>query len=200
MPMKTRFVRMLFVAAMFVAVKPQALDAQTASTRFPTRWSIEASVGKSGGAGGNPRAQHANGGVADVGVTLGLREGSAGTMLAAATYGLHLDNGQDLSCPLDPVTMGCIPDYPEFSGPSLLAGWQSPRPERGSLRLLAGPGLYRANNRDIGNTLGWLARVDIASPSLMRVSLVGSARATLVPNAEGTRYRQTALGLGLRIH
>jgi hypothetical protein len=198
--MKTLFVRMLSVAVIFVAVRPQALDAQAASTRFPTRWSIEASVAKSGGHGGNPRAMHANGGVADIGVTLGLREGSAGTLLAAATYGLHLDNGKDATCPVDPVTMACVPDYPEFSGPSFLAGWQTPRPERGSLRLLAGPGLYRANNRDIGNTLGWLARLDIASPTLMGISLVGSARATVVPNAEGTRYRQTAFGLGLRIH
>ncbi len=198
--MKTHLVCTLFAAALFVAGKPQALDAQAASTRFPTRWSIEIGLGGSHDRGGNPRAVKENFGVADVGATFGIREWSSGTLLAGVNFSGYLNNGSDLVCPIDPAGGGCIPDHPEFSSSSLLAGWQTPRPERGSLRVVAGPGVYRAANRGLGNTLGWQARADLATPSFARVSLVGSVRATVVPNAEGTRYRQRVLGLGIRIH
>ncbi len=198
--MKTLFVRMLFATATFVALTPHLLDAQAAGRRFPTRWSIEVGLGGSHDRGGNPRAVKENFGVADLGATFGLREWTAGTLLAGVNFSGYLNNGSDLVCPLDLASGGCIPDHPEFSSSSLLAGWQTPRPERGSLRVLAGPGVYRAGNRGFGSTLGWQARADIATPSIARVSLVGSARATVVPNAEGTRYRQRVLGLGIRIH
>lgn len=174
------------------------LSAQTAQQS--RRWSFEAGIGGSRDLGGEPSAVRENFGVAELGITSGFRHRSTGSLLAGITYSRYLNNGSDLVCPLLPGVPECVLDHPEFSAFSMLVGWQTPRPERGSVRVLAGPGVYRAGNRDIGNTLGWLARADVASPSFMRISLVASFRASVVPKAEGIRYRQRFLGVGLRIH
>jgi hypothetical protein len=183
-----------------VATAMSCVGAVSAQTSHLRRWSVEAGLGRSRDGGGNPRAVRENVGVADIGTTLGFLRRSTGSLLAGVNYSGYLNNGSELVCPVEPGAPGCIPDHPEFAAASALVGWQTPRPERGSLRLLMGPGLYRADNRDIGNTLGWLARADVASPSLMRISLVASFRASVVPKAAGIRYQQRVLGLGLRIH
>jgi hypothetical protein len=196
--MRVRLVAQFTTLVAVALCSADTLWAQTAQES--RRWSLEAGIGGSRDLGGDPRAVRENFGVAELGVTSGFRHRSTGSLLAGINYSRYLNNGSNLLCPVQPGVPGCIPDHPEFSAASVLVGWQTPRPERGSLRVLAGPGVYRAGNRDLGNTLGWLARADVASPSLMRISLVASFRTSVVPKVEGIRYRQRVISLGLRIH
>lgn len=194
-------IRVLLQLTTLVAValcNAGVLSAQT--SHLLRRLSVEGTFGLPRVRGGDPLERDNNLGVVDLGVTFRARDSRRGSLLLGINRASYLPHGNDLTCPIRPGTTRCVPDYPEFAATSLLVGWQTPRPARGSLRLLMGPGLYRADNRDIGNSLGLQARVDVASPALWHVSLVTSARAWVVPNAEGTRYRQTMLGLGLRIH
>jgi hypothetical protein len=184
-----------------VAIAMSCVRAVSAQTSNPLqRLSVEGTFGLPRVRGGDPLERDNNLGVVDLGVTFRALDSRRGSLLVGVNRASYLPHGNDATCPVRPGTTRCVPDYPEFAATSLLVGWQSPRPQRGSLRLLMGPGLYRADNRDIGNSLGLQARIDVASPALWHVSLVTSARAWVVPNAEGTRYRQMMLGLGLRIH
>lgn len=194
-------IRVLVQLTTLVAVALCNAGVLSAQTSNPLRrLSVEGTFGLPRVRGGDPLERDNNLGVVDLGATFRVYDSRRGSLLVGVNRANYLPHGNDATCPIRPGTTLCVPDYPEFAATSLLVGWQSPRPARGSLRLLMGPGLYRADNRDIGNSLGLQARVDVASPTLWHVSLVTSARAWVVPNAEGTRYRQTMLGLGLRIH
>jgi hypothetical protein len=63
--------------------------------------------------------------------------------------------------------------------------------------VLAGPGLFYTDNN--GNAGGVQARVDLATPVLYHVALVGSLSGALVPSFHGETYQPGSIGIGIRI-
>jgi len=50
-----------------------------------------------------------------------------------------------------------------------------------------------------GTALGLQGHADIASPPIIHLSLVASARGALIPNFEGHLHAMTGFGIGVRI-
>ena len=119
-----------------------------------------------------------------------------GALLLGASGGVQGSVGGDAVC--TPASGGgCRADYPRFAGGSVLAGWEAARARSASLWLLAGPTFHRA---DVGgHAVGVQARVELATPPVARLALVGSARAMYLPAYRGDAYLLQAFGLGLRI-
>jgi hypothetical protein len=92
---------------------------------------------------------------------------------------------------------GCVGDFPMFFSIAAIGGVEVGRAHRATARLLAGPAYFREDEGE--QTFGMQARFDAATPAILHVSLVASARASLLPNFRGDRYALTTLGVGVRI-
>ena len=157
--------------------------------------SVEASVGTSYGYGGGDRMNR-EGYALDGLVAWRARPLWRGALLLGASAGRHGSMGADAVCSLTP-TGECRPGYPRFTGGSLLAGWEAARARSASLRVLVGPSVQRAEAG--GGALAVQARVELATPPLARLALVGSARGSYLPAYRGEAYLLQALGIGLRL-
>ena len=88
---------------------------------------------------------------------------------------------------------GCLPNYPAFALLAALVGWES---SRGVVRGMAGLGY--ADGEKSHSALGLQSRLDVALPVFRHLALIGSLRATVIPNYLGATYGIGAIGLGLR--
>jgi|JI10StandDraft_1071094.scaffolds.fasta_scaffold14741_8 hypothetical protein len=186
-------IRLTCAAAIAVTVST-AMSAQS-RRELPLSW--EATLGAARGRGGPTLAPYRDGVAVDAGVTWAFHDVRGGPLLLGLNVAKQAHIVDNLICPVS--AGGCVPYYPQFLATSVLFGWQSSRPERGRIRLLGGPGVYSASDRDIGATPGWQGRVDLSTPPLWHTALVLSARTWVIPRAKGVRYRQHMFGGGIRI-
>ena len=66
-----------------------------------------------------------------------------------------------------------------------------------TLRALAGPAVFHDGTR--GTAAGLLGRADLASPPLLHISIVASARGEVIPNFDGHVHGMMGFGFGVRI-
>jgi hypothetical protein len=156
--------------------------------------SLEASAGVGTGAGGE--FQSRAGFAFDGFIGLRVRQANRGGTVAGLTGGIQgaLASGDD--CLLTP-SGGCVPDFPLFYSAAALLGWEAAGTRGPSLRMLAGPAYYRADEG--GAALGLQARLDVATPALLHVALVASVRGAVLPNFRSDALRLAAAGLGVRL-
>lgn len=183
------------MCAAFVAVSVSTTMSAQSGRESPL--SVEATLGAARGRGGPALAPYRDGVAIDAGVTWAFHDVRGGPLLLGLNVAKQTHIGDDLLCPAS--AGGCVPYYPQFLATSVLFGWQSSRPERGRIRLLGGPGVYSASERDIDPTPGWQGRIDLSTPPLWHTALVVSARTWVIPKANGVRYRQHMFGGGIRI-
>ena len=191
----SRVVRLMCAA--FVAVSVSTVTSAQSGRESPL--SVEATVGAARGRGGPVLAPYREGVAIDAGVTWAFHQVRGGPLLLGLNVAKQTHIGDDLLCPVLAGSTSCVPYYPQFRATSLLFGWQSSRPERGRIRLLGGPGVYSASERDVDATPGWQGRIDLSTPPLLHTALVVSARTWVIPKANGVRYRQHMFGGGIRI-
>ncbi|MEP6834808.1 MAG: hypothetical protein ABJB74_15545 [Gemmatimonas sp.] len=127
--------------------------------------------------------------------------GSSRSLLAAANFSVfaNLPN-EDCVVPRDSngeFTVGCLKDFPEGRLISALVGVEQRLGNNLSLRLFAGPTLFRPFH-DHGK-YGTLTRVDIAVPASSRGAFVVWAQGGFLPIQNSTRGRVMMAGLGLRV-
>ena len=122
-----------------------------------------------------------------------LRVGTLVLGLNAAAAG-QLGNGD--SCLINFVDNSCAPDYPQFTTFGVMAGVELAG-RAGTVRALIGPALFYTDGN--GNAGGAQARIDLASPTLYHVALVGSLGGALVPSFHGDSYQLGSIGIGIRI-
>jgi hypothetical protein len=159
--------------------------------------SLEASAGVGFGRGGTFRDRTA----IALDATLGWRIGetASGAMVLALSGGVQGNSGATDICVIAPDG-GCVPAYPLFYSLGAAAGWEWARGRGASARVLAGPAYYRAVRRDGGGgTVGLQGRVDLATPALWRVALVGSLRGAVLPSLRGDAHTLGTAGLGVRV-
>ena len=91
----------------------------------------------------------------------------------------------------------CIPDYPRIFTLGVFFGVEQ-RGRIGAVRILAGPTHYRIDGG--GSALGGQARLELVSPSVHRIAVVGSARGGMVWHLDRQDFRMGAVGIGLGIY
>ncbi len=91
----------------------------------------------------------------------------------------------------------CIPDYPRLYTLGIFFGIEQ-RGRVGAARLMAGPTHYRVDGG--GGALGGQLRLELVSPSVHRIAVVGSARGGLVWNLDRQDYQLAAVSIGLGIY
>lgn len=180
--------KQLLVAALFVALARVATAQR--SGRFAL--DLDATVGTSAG-GIYPDRGYVG---IDLLGALRLRETSRGAWVGAVGAGVQGGFGNGDRCLVIPTRSGCVPDFPSLTSWSALAGWESGRSGQASLRVLAGPILYSGGG---SSTVGAAARVDLATPSLLHVALIGTGRASFVSELRGGATRLWSAGVGVRL-
>lgn len=156
---------------------------------------VDLGVGLAVGQGGGPWANREGPGLSVVVAGKGRRIGRGALIVGANAHA---------SSPLTPLADcvrrldgGCVPDYPSMTAGGLFAGWEAQRGASGSaLRLTIGPVFMRGE--DLGSSLGAQGRVDAATPSLGRASLIGFAH-VITAQLRDTRYQVPMFGAGVRI-
>ena len=161
---------------------------------------VDLTLGLSSGSGGCP-ARIRTGLAADAFIASPVKRLARGALLGGMAAGLQGPVqilGTD-ACyfyePSDPSP--CDPKFPIFYSAVALAGWAAGGPQTGTVRALAGPGYFV--EPDAASTLGLQTRVDLATPSVLHLALVASARGAILPRYQGRTLRLAAFGLGLRI-
>jgi hypothetical protein len=91
----------------------------------------------------------------------------------------------------------CGPNWPFFSSTSALVGLGFAPPHKLSAQITGGLGSYRDNFR-VG-ALGLSSALDIATPPLRRLALVGWGKAAMLPNYRGRSVTIRSAGLGIRV-
>jgi hypothetical protein len=128
-----------------------------------------------------------------------IRPAAAGAVLVALTGGVQGSPDATDLCTIAP-NGGCVPAYPLFYSVGALAGREWARTRGASARVLAGPAYYRASPRSGGGgAFGLQARVDLTTPALWRVALLGSLRGAVLPSYGGGSHALGAVGLGVRV-
>ena len=176
---------------LLILAAPSSLLAQGWSSAL----SFDASVGPSSGASSIERADRA---YVATDLTLGWRVRTLpiGYLAVAASHDLQFRLSSDGVCQLRP-NGGCVERLPTLTSVSALAGWQAGAPRGfGSVRALVGPAFVNASG---AQTLGLVARLDLATPTWYHIGLVGSARTMLIPDLRSERIVTRAWGLGLRL-
>lgn len=187
--------RRVMLAAILSLAAPAALSAQQGA-RGPL--SIDASVGVGMLTGGDFLARASL--VLDATLGARARATPAGALLVAASGGLHAPWANGMACPGGGE---CTGDHPVFVSLGALAGWESTTLGPLSLRVLAGPALYRATASSYGDedsitSLGMQVRGDLAVHTTTRLALTLSARGAYLPDLDGEAVGLGALGVGLR--
>ena len=134
--------------------------------------------------------------------TLGVRarETSGSALLVAASGGVHAPWGNGIACPGGGE---CTGEHPVFLSLGALAGWEAAPQGPLSVRILAGPALYRATASTYGDddsitTAGAQVRGDLALHTTTRLAIMLSARGAYLPDLDGEAVGLGTLGLGLR--
>jgi hypothetical protein len=156
--------------------------------------SLEASVGF--GVGDGSEWRNRAGFALDGLVGLRVRSAPGGAILAGLAGGMQGMPGSGDDCLLTP-SGGCVPDFPLFYSAAALLGWEAARASGPSLRVLAGPAYYRADEG--GAALGLQGRLEVASPAWLHVAVVASVRGAVLPNFRGDALALAAAGFGLRL-
>lgn len=174
---------------------------QPLSAQNTNHWSGGLSVGQGAAIGGDRRSGGREQPIADFNLAYRLSSGRFGSPLLGVNYAAELTNGYDLTCIEDRTTGKCVPRYPTLSGFAAFVGWQTPRPERGSLRVVVGPGAFRSGELELmpGRQFGVLSRIEAATPTALSTSVVLSVGTLYLPNVSGTRLRQRRITLGFSI-
>jgi hypothetical protein len=119
-----------------------------------------------------------------------------GGLVAALSGGFQSSfDGFGDTCRINPGHSGCAPSFPALTSIEALAGWELGSTRTGSVRALAGPG-YFSGGAD--KALGLQSRVDLATPALWHVALVGSWRRSVLPSFRDDVVRLWSIGFGLR--
>lgn len=163
------------------------------------RAALDLTLGLSTGSGGGP-ARGRSGLSADVVVAGPVKRPARGALLGGVALGVQGPIrilGSDV-CDYGPGEAApCDPQFPIFFSAAALAGWEVGGRRTGTLRALAGPGYFV--EPDSASTLGLQARVDVATPRVLHLALVASARGAILPRYQGRTLRLGAVGVGLRI-
>ena len=168
---------------------PASMRAQQSTTQL----SLDATIGRSFGNGGGDRTNR-NGPALDA--LLAWRPRGAGLhgVLGIGT-GVQGRRGADTCLAIPGST--CVADYPRIYTLGILLGLEE-RGKLGAARLLAGPTHFRVDGG--GGALGGQARLELVSPSLHRIALVGSARYGMVWHLDRQDYQLGAVSIGLGIY
>lgn len=174
-----------------------AVLASTTPASAQPRLTVSAEVTFTGGVarGGEYTARDKRGARAAVSVRSASRA-KVTPYIEVATHAWSLNTGYDLTCPINAQGQ-CIPNYPDFAGPELLAGvlWR-PEPKL-ELRSAVGMGGYRGG---VGGARvgGATAAVDGALFLTNRWGVVAGARALVVPNYRGAYLSSVPVVIGVR--
>jgi hypothetical protein len=156
--------------------------------------SVEAAAGL--GTGGGGEYSSGAGFVLDAAVALRARLTRRGAVLVGFAVGAQGPPGGGDDCILAPSGR-CVPDFPLFYSTAAFLGWEIAGYQGPSVRALAGPAYYRADEG--GAALGLQGRVDVATPALLHVALVASVRGTVLPNYRGDALGLVAAVVGVRL-
>jgi hypothetical protein len=160
--------------------------------------SVEVSLGAGVGRGGTFRDRV---GVA-LDATLGwrVRPTADGALVLALSGAVQGSPAAVDICLLTPDGT-CVPAYPFFYSVGLTGGREWALRQNASDRFLAGPAYYGAGNRHGAGSraFGLQGRVDVATPPLWRVALLGSFRGAVLPSYGGDAHVLAAAGLGVRV-
>jgi hypothetical protein len=189
------------LAGCFVA----ALLSPELRAQSPRPITLDASVGQSGGVGGG-ELKDRQGIAVDGLLAYAFRRAPGGALLAGLSASFQGGLGSDDICVVGSRGQ-CLDDFPLVTAVGVLAGLEGRRRRARSTgataRLLAGPAYVHMDGNDSagqrGSTAGLLARLDLASPHLGPVALVGSLRGTAVPRFRGESYGVWAVGFGVRL-
>lgn len=175
------------------------------SAQAPRPLTLDASLGASRGSGGGEFRDR--GGVALDGlVARAFRGAPGGALIGGVSASFQGTPWSDDMCVMGSRGQ-CLDQFPMVSTIGVLAGWEgrrgTGRSTGATARLLAGPAYVHMDGDDSagqrGSTAGLQARLDLATPHLGPVALVGSLRGTAVPRFRGETYGAWAFGVGLRI-
>jgi hypothetical protein len=173
-----------------------AFAISTAASAQP-RLAVSAEVTYTGGVGrgGEYTARNKHGARAAVSVRSASRA-KVTPYIEVATHAWSLTTGYDLTCPINAQGQ-CIPNYPDFTGPELLAGmlW---RPQRKlELRSAIGLGGYRGG---VGGARvgGATAAVDGALFVTSRWGVVAGVRALVISSYRGEYLSSVPVVIGVR--
>ena len=183
--------RFAFTTAVAVTmVLPGRLLAQRSGTQL----SFNATIGTSWGQGGGER-DNRNGPALDALLAWRARAPGLHGVFGINT-GVQGHRGSDTPC-LPLPGSGCVPDYPRIYTLGILIGLEQ-KGRFGAARLLAGPTHFRVDGG--GGALGGQARLELVSPAVHRIALVGSARGGAVWHLDRQDFRLGAIGVGLGIY
>lgn len=177
-----------------LALLATSVAAPRAGAQSPYLVSVEANLGAGVGRGGEYEDRA---GVAlDALATIPLRAQWQGTLVAGLGVSALFPVGGTDDCVIG--TGGrCIPTFPMMLPVAALIGWEPPG---GVVRALAGPAfVYLEQGGRADRTSGLMGRVDVASPSVLRVSAIVSLRGLVLPSYRGDLLRVGSLGVGLRV-
>jgi hypothetical protein len=187
-----RHARRMKISAALLALLGVLVSTRTnAQSLWPVSFEIGMGVGKASTSGEYRR--NTNGNTLDALSALRLRTMSHGAVVASLGFGLQGTGGVTTICLPRSTGAGCIPKFPQFTAFSALVGWET---RHANLRVLGGPALVRG---DSSSTNAWMGRIDLATPPVLRLSLLAFFRAAVVPYYEGDSFRFQSMGIGLRL-
>jgi hypothetical protein len=170
-----------------------ALPSRVTAQQNTVQLSFDATIGRSFGRGGGERANR-DGPALDALLAWRARgRGLHGVLAFSTGVQGRTDTNNCLALP----GSNCVPDYPRIFTLGVYFGAEQ-RGRIGAIRLLAGPTHYRIDGG--GSALGGQARLELVSPSVHRIAVVGSARGGLVWNLDRQDFRMGAVGIGLGIY
>jgi hypothetical protein len=159
-----------------------------------SQMSFDATIGKSYGSGGGER-RNRDGLALDA--LLAWRSRSPSLFHGIFGFGAGVQGDRtDANC-LPLPGNGCVPDFPRIYTLGIFFGLEH-QGRAGAARLLAGPTHYRVDGG--GSALGGQLRLELASPPVHRIAVVGSARGGLVWNLDRQDFRLAAVSVGLGIY
>jgi len=109
--------------------------------------------------------------------------------------GIEGPDAKSNNCLREPVA-GCVPNFPRITSFGLYLGAEHVG-RFGDARLMAGPTHYGAAGG--GGALGIQMRLQLATPTVHRIQLVGSARGGFAWNLDRQDIRLGAVGIGLGV-
>jgi hypothetical protein len=163
--------------------------------------SLDATLGGGAGVGGDE--VYERGGIAaDALLGLRLRATRRGALIGAVSAGVQGPLGGSDVCNFGSRGQ-CLSDFPTLLPLAVLAGWEGQSRRRATLRVLGGPAYVRVDGDDSarqrGGAAGGQGRVDLVTPPLGPVALVGSLRGNVVPAFRGQTLATWAAGVGVRL-
>ena len=184
--------RQTMLLAALALASAEGLAAQQVD-RPGASFSVDASVGAGGLAGGNYLHRTSLALDATVARRLGIANGG---LLIALSGGVQTPLGNAQACAGGGGE--CFGEHPTFYSIGALFGWEHANGSGPGFRLLAGPAMYDPGDAGPG-TAAMQARIDVATPPFAHLALVLSARGAWLPDVDGDGIGLGAIGIGLRI-